>query len=340
MAQKKPRIDLENRTALETVIPLATPFIIHVDPSDKCNFQCNFCPTADRDLMKSILGRYHGLLDFDLYKKIVNDIGEFDRPIKVLRLYKDGEPLTNPRFADMVKYAKDQGCAERVDTTTNGSLLSPKKNMEIIAAGLDRINISIYGINKEQYLKFNKFNINFERLVDNIRHLHENKKQCEMIVKINGDLISADDEAMFYETFGPIADGVYAEHIMSCWPEFDFAAKGVQINQEVGIYGQAIKEVEICPYIFYSFSINSDGTASTCFLDWSRKLIIGDAKINSVKDIWTGQLMREHQLMMLRKERKGHAVCKNCGQLSHGSPDNIDQYAAGLLPKFVGQPNT
>ena len=84
-AEIKPRIDLKNRTRLETVIPLSVPFIINVDPADVCNFQCKFCPTGDRKLIRNTPGRNHGLMDFDLYKKIIDDIGEFEKPIKVLR---------------------------------------------------------------------------------------------------------------------------------------------------------------------------------------------------------------------------------------------------------------
>lgn len=331
-AQIKPRIDLINRTRLETVIPLSVPFIINVDPSDTCNFQCKFCPTGDRELMKITPGRNYGAMDFDLYKKIINDICEFEKPIKVLRLYKDGEPLINPRFTDMISYAKEKKCAERIDTTTNALLLTPQKNIEIINAGLNRINISIEGINAQQYWEFSKCRIDFEKLVGNIRHLYENKKQCEIIVKINGDVLSDEDKNKFYEIFGDIADGVYIEHIMSCWPEFEL--KGLEVNQDFGIYGQQIKEVMVCPYVFYSFSINSDGSASTCFLDWSRKMIIGDAKNESVKSIWLGEKMKEYQKMFLMKERKGHPVCGNCGQMSHGSPDDIDKYADMLVKKL------
>ena len=329
----KPRIDLINRTNLETAIPLRVPFIINVDPSDVCNFQCKFCPTGDRKLMKVTPGRSHGIMDFSLYKKIIDDICEFEKPIKVLRLYKDGEPLLNPNLAEMITYAKEKKCSERIDTTTNASLLSPSKNLELIAAGLDRINISIEGINAAQYASFSSFNIEFEKLVDNIRHFYENKKQCEMIVKINGDTLSEDDKTKFYEIFGDIADGVYIEHIMSCWPEFEL--NGVEINQEHGIYGQQINEVMVCPYVFYSFSINSDGTASTCFLDWARKLIIGDTKVQSVREIWNGDKLFEYQKMFLSMKRKGRPVCGECGQLSHGRPDNIDPYADELLKKLI-----
>ena len=142
----KPRIDLEHRTRLETVIPLQTPFIINIDPCDTCNFQCKFCPTGDRELMRRTKGRGHGIMDFDLYKKLIDDICAFEDKVKVIRLYKDGEPLLNPHFAEMVRYAKQSGCCDRVDTTTNASLLTHALSDQIIEAGLDRINISIEGV--------------------------------------------------------------------------------------------------------------------------------------------------------------------------------------------------
>ena len=333
-AKIKPRIDLENRTKLETVIPLKTPFIINVDPADVCNFQCKFCPTADRELMKATPGRFFGLMDFNLYKKVVDDIGQFEQPIKVLRLYKEGEPLLHPKFPEMVKYARQSGCCERIDTTTNASRLSPELNVRLTEAGLDRLNVSIYGMNPKQYQSFSRATVDFGRLVANIRHFYERRGKCEMIIKINGDIISEEDKQRFYDVFGDIADGVYIEHIMSCWPEFDLVEHGVTVNPELGIYGQPIKEVQVCPYIFYSFSINSNGSASACFLDWERKLVIGDTRTQSVKEIWEGAQLLAHQKMMLRGERKGHLVCGNCDQLRRGHPDDIDVYAEALLSRM------
>lgn len=328
----KPRINLHNRTRLEDVIPLATPMVLFVDPSDGCNFGCKFCPTGNRQLMKQI-GRPLKAMEFDLYEKIIDDISEFDEPIKVLRLYKDGEPLLNQRFADMVRYAKENRNIRFVDTTTNGSMLNEKRNLEIIEAGLDRINISVEGVNYRQYKEFANYKINFERFVQNIQHFYENRKQCEVIVKINGDVISEDDRKLFFEIFNDKADGVSIEHVMSCWPEFEL--NGVEVNNTVGIYGQPIKEVMVCPYVFYSFSINSDGLVSLCFLDWSRKLLIGDVNTMSLKEIWTGKKLHDYQKMFLRKKRKQHPVCRECGQLSHGLPDDIDAYAEILLERIT-----
>ena len=282
--------------------------------------------------MENTPGRNHGSMDFALYKKIIDDICEFDDKVKVIRLYKDGEPLLNPHFADMVRYAKTSGCCDRVDTTTNASLLNPRRSREIIDAGLNRINISIEGINSAQYKNFSGYDLDFDELVENIRFFYEHRNQCEMIIKINGDILTEEQKQQFYNIFGDIADGVYIESIMSCWAGFEL--KDVKVNESVGIYRQQIKSVEVCPYVFYSFSINSNGTASTCFLDWSRKMIIGDAKTEKVKNIWHGKKLYEYQKEFLNMNRSKFESCKECGQLTHGMPDNIDDFAPMLWEKI------
>ncbi|WP_299979417.1 radical SAM/SPASM domain-containing protein [Desulfobacula sp.] len=330
-AKIKPRIELENRTKLEEVIPIEVPFLVFLDPSDVCNFQCKFCPTGDRALIKKIK-RNSCLMDFDLFKKVIDDLCEFKKPIKVLRLYKDGEPLLNPRFPDMVRYAKKSGCALQIDTTTNGSLLNPRLNLKIIEAGLDRIHISLEGLSQESYKEFAGYRINFEKFVDNIRHYYEHKKECLVCIKIVGDNLSKEAKGHFFDIFGNISDRIFVEHIAPCWPQFEMHE--VIPNSNVGIYGQEIKEVEVCPYIFYSISINADGKVSLCFLDWARELIVGDARAESIKDIWNNEIMFNYRKMHLLKKRKEHKICAVCGQLSHCLPDDIDPFAEMLLKKL------
>ena len=333
-AEFKPRIDLKNRTKLETVIPLDTPYIIFIDPSDVCNFQCDFCPTGDRELMKRTSGRGYGNMSWEKYVKIIDSLADFPNRVKVIRLYKDGEPLLNPRFADMVKYAKESGYCDRVDTTTNASLLTPEKSDAIIAAGLDRINISIEGVDDETYRSFSHYNLKYSDIVENVRYFYEHKTNTEMIVKINGDVISEEQKNQFLEDFGDITDGIFIESIMDCWPTFEL--EKVVINDERGIYGQEIREVQVCPYVFYSIAVNSNGTVSLCFLDWHRKLVIGDIERDSLKDLWNGKEMQEFRKMFLEKRRKEHYICSVCGQMKQGQPDDVDQYADVLLERCFG----
>jgi radical SAM protein with 4Fe4S-binding SPASM domain len=327
-AQIKPRIELENRTRLEEVIPLDTPFLIFLDPSDRCNFACRFCPTGNSSLMKRAQ-RPLETMDFDLFRKIIDDLRGFNNPIKVLRLYKDGEPLLNPRLPEMVRYAKDSSCALQVDTTTNASLLNPEKNLALIDAGLDRIYVSINGLSDRAYKSFTRRSVPFDRLVENIRHFYEHRNDCLVCIKMVGDNLPEKEHQRFFQIFGDMADRIFIEHIAPCWPAFEMTE--ATANTSVGIYGQEIHEVKVCPYIFYSISINSDGRVSLCFLDWARKMILGDARTDSIKDIWNSNILFHYRRMHLLKQRKSHPICGACGQLSHCLPDDIDTYADQLL---------
>ena len=329
----KPRINLEGRTALETVIPLSTPYIVFFDPSSACNFQCTFCPTGHRDMIRDT-GRYQGLLSFDLFQKVIDELELFPEPLRVLRLYKDGEPLLNRRLGEMIAYAKKSSRVPYVDTTTNVSLLHPLRSDELIKAGLDKINISIDGMNDEQYLSFTKTKVRFADIVANVRYFYQNKGNCEVAVKIADNNLTDTDKKRFFDTFGNIADRIFIENFAPCWPEFD-TEKHTGIKITKGIYQNEIKEIETCPYIFYSISINSSGLVSLCFLDWARKLVIGDIGKQTLREVWEGEELFLHQVAHLSGDRKKNPTCAACGQITHCKPDNIDPYAATLLKNLL-----
>jgi radical SAM protein with 4Fe4S-binding SPASM domain len=233
----------------------------------------------------------------------------------------------------MVAYAKASSKVETVDTTTNAILLTPELNLKMVEAGIDRINISVNGVNAEQYKNFTGYDIDFDKYVANIKHLYENRGNTYIFIKINGDTISKEDQDLFLSIFEPLADSVAIERSFECWE--GFKSEGFVSKEDgVGIYGQKIeKEVLVCPYVQYSFTINSDGKVSLCFLDWSRKLIIGDVKSDSVKSIWDGKIFNNFQDLMLNKERKSLYYCSSCNQLKGGNPSDIDDYADDILYK-------
>src|SRR3954471_4359739 len=331
-ARLEPRINLVGRTALETVIPLATPFIVFIDPASSCNFKCTFCPTGHRDMIAET-GRYQGAMKFEVFQKVIDDLAEFDKPIKVLRLYKDGEPLLNKRFADRVAYAKASGRVEYIDTTTNGTLITPERMGPILAAGIDKINISVDGMTEADYLRFTGFKFDFEKFVDNVKWVYAHRGNCEIVVKMPSELITEAQRQDFFDTFGDHCDRIFVENFAPCWPEFDIEKHtGVKITK--GIYQQEVGSTDTCPYIFYGYSVNADGLVSSCFLDWGRKLIIGDVRVQSMKEIWTSDAMNALRLQHLEGRRKQNGVCGNCGQLSHCLPDNIDAHRVALLDKF------
>lgn len=310
------RIQLENRTDLKSEIPLEAPYCLFIDPSSACNFRCKFCMNSrikDRQIM-----------DMGLYRSIIDSLDEFDNPVKTVRLYGFGEPLINPHFCDMVKYAKASGKVINVDTTTNASLLTSDLNSRLVNSGIDRINISINGLSTKQYKEFTGCGVDFAVLVKTIEHLYLIKDKMTLFIKIDGDYLTEYKRRRFLEIFSDISDGCAIEHTMSCWYDVE-----VEVNNELGVYGQPREDVRVCPYIFYSMMIHSDGQASLCFLDWDKRLLIGDVKCQTVRQIWNSMDLKYFRFGMLKGIKND--ICAKCDQLKAGMPVNLDDYADDIL---------
>lgn len=327
----RPRIE-SARTALGQVIPLETPFVVFIDPSSACNFKCTFCPTGDRELIRST-GRYQGVLHLDEYEKVLRDIADFPDKLKVLRLYKDGEPLLNRNLPRMIRMAREADVAGLIDTTTNGYLLNGKLGEELVRAGLGKINISIDGLDEKQFLHFTKSKVDMPTFLQNLRDFYSVSGDCEVVIKTTSEIIGEDRKQEFFDLFGDHCDRIFVENTSPCWPDFDVEQRmGIEIT--TGLYGNEIVDTDVCPYLFYSISVNSDLSVSACFVDWSRGMNVGSLRERSLKDVWLGPEMQAHRLSHLQGKRYGHAICGNCSQVTHCKADNIDADAAKLLAKY------
>src|SRR5512145_2938928 len=56
-------------------LPVSVPHSLHIDIGNLCNFKCTFCPTGDSILLSKV-GRPKGMMSFDLFKKIIDDLKE------------------------------------------------------------------------------------------------------------------------------------------------------------------------------------------------------------------------------------------------------------------------
>lgn len=321
----------KDRNKLEEVIPLTTPYTVAIDPSNLCNFKCNFCAIQTK---KEKLSFKKQLMDLNLFKKIIDDFNEFPEKLKVLRINGNGEPLLNPDLPEMIKYAKDKKIADFIEIITNGSRLSPDINQKLIDSGLDRIRISIEALDESGYLETVGTKIDFIDFLNNIKDLHNRSKNCEIYCKIVDIAVPTDeDKNRFFELFGDICDRLFVDNVIPLWSDFD------EINDKIyrdkgeikGMHGQKIKAVKVCPYPFYSLIINSDGEVTVCCADWKRKLIIGNLNKQSLKEIWNGTVLKEFWIDMLKGEKEKYEMCCKCLLPMYDCIDYIDDYAEEIL---------
>lgn len=260
----------------------------------------------------------------------------FEKKTKVLRVNGFGEPLLNKDFCKMIKYAKKKDVAEWIETITNGSMLNPKLNQELVDSGIDRIRISIEAIDAVGYKNIANVNIDVKILVENIADLYKRSRgKTEIYIKtVDASVDTESKKELFYTMFGDICDKIFIDNVIPMWSDFEKINEAYNFEKGLGVHGQEIRNVEICPYPFYSFIINSDGEITVCCADWKRKIVIGDAKKESVVEIWKGKTYQSFLKDMLVKKRNNFEMCRKCLLPMYDCNDNIDMYGEELSKKY------
>jgi MoaA/NifB/PqqE/SkfB family radical SAM enzyme len=105
------------------------------------------------------------LMALEMFRSLVDDL--FQLGTRRIDLVGRGEPLLNPAAVDMVSYAKSKGML--VLLCTNGSKLSEDKAESLVAAGLDRLNISLNAGTEDNYP-----NIHVTETPENYRRVKRN----------------------------------------------------------------------------------------------------------------------------------------------------------------------
>src|SRR5712691_4885133 len=129
------------------------PIQAQIGISDPCNHKCVFCwdhPPTDRESADTAdrfgLAR-PGVMQLDQFKGIVDDL--YDMGTRRSDLIGRGEPLLNHSSLDMIRYVK--GRDMYLVMCTNAARLFEPVAKELVAVGVDRVNVSLNAGTPETY---------------------------------------------------------------------------------------------------------------------------------------------------------------------------------------------
>ena len=332
--KKYSQLQLE-RKSLKDIIPLSTPFGLFIDPTNWCNFHCSFCP-RNQDDFSTFAGKFCHM-SYELFEKIVNDIKQFPERLKVIRLYYLGEPLLNKNFIKMFAYLCKENICDRIEVTTNGSLLTNDKADALLKAartfvGNIYFRFSIYGIDGGGYKRIVKNAVDPLNIMHNIKYLFDAKQGADNIFLYAKKLATYDDEdETFYKMFKPICDEVNLEMPMN-WSGAEEKNLLKEAFSESQLRKVPKKKIpKACSYPFTNLAVNSDGTVVICCVDWSRGTLVGNVNENSLVDIWNGEPLKRIRRLHLDGKRSEISSCKNCMQLPLDERDSLDDVSSKIL---------
>ena len=323
------------RVRLSGVLPLATPFLLYIFPIYACNFRCRYCIfSVDKENRGFISDKI--VMDFDLYRKCIDDAAKFPDKLKVLRFVGMGEPLLHPQIAKMVEYAVSKDIAATVEVITNASLLTPDMSDALISAGLSRMIVSLQGTTREKYKEVSSVDIEMGILVENLRYFYAKKRHTHLYVKIMDTVLDGkEDERRFYDMFGGICDTIAIEHTVPIYPGVDYGKVLGNEEPPVTQFGRPVSAVRVCPQPFFSMQVNPDGKVVPCFsLDYPE--IIGDCNEQSIYEIWNSERFRQFRLKLLNGSGSIGKICANCNIIKYrmSSEDVLNTDDVERLKRF------
>ena len=313
--RKQPRQDLAES------VPLSAPFTLYVEPTNKCNFSCSFCPESLDNFFELSGGRH--TLSLAEFERIVSQLMDFKVRLKVLNFYMMGEPLINRALPDMIRVARASDVAERIIVTSNGSLLRGTVAKRLVEYPPDFLRISIYGATESAHSKTTKASIGLDVIKANLAAFMTDRGARNLpyiYVKMIDQGPAANSQ--FLDSFSQLSDEIEIE------PAMDWDSS-VNVNFS-GLSSDALLQTEyfsnrkeVCPSPFYTLVIHADLSVSVCCVDWSKKTTVGSLHEQTLQEIWTGEQLRNFQRLHLGRRAGENDACRNC-KFIHTFPDNLD----------------
>lgn len=142
------------------------PWSLSLETGTYCNLSCLECPSGQKQFTRPT-----GTMSLDTFKQIIDK--QYQTLIWLI-LYFQGEPYLNKSFFNMVAYAKSRNIF--CTTSTNGHFLNKENAIKTIESGLDRLIISLDGLDQNTYEKY-RVGGNFKQVKQGIQNLVESKKE-------------------------------------------------------------------------------------------------------------------------------------------------------------------
>jgi len=299
-----------------SIIP-EMPRWVQIETTNRCNFDCEMCPRQLHKLPDVDMDR-------DTFQFIVSRLGLEHGSL--ITLFGLGEPLMNDDTFWMVGEVKKRGW--RAGFTTNGVMLTPKRQAAIIESGLDNLRISVDddGLGNSRERLHSAASAVIERTGELLR-LRDTSSKPEILWNV---VASTDTQTTIPRLIRKAAElGVDGVNIINLVPRFstvdpipedrriflfeEWHSLGCALGMPVhstyrdrfGLRRFFYGHRRECPQLFDYAYITMDGKVSPCC--HLPRTIVGDLSSQTLKEIWTDIPYRR-----FRKNYRRTKTCRDC----------------------------
>ena len=288
------------------------PMTVSIEPTTACNLRCPECPSGLRSFSRAT-----GNLKEDFFRKTID---ELYRELIYLIFYFQGEPYINPKFLDMVSYARSKGIY--TITSTNGHFLNEENAKKTIESGLDRLIISVDGTTQEVYENYRKQG-NLDHVLEGARNIVKWKRKMKsatphiifqfLVVRPNEhqipEIYKLAKEIGVDEVKLKTAQVYDYEHGNPLIPTIEKYSR-YKRNSE-GAYEVKNELLNHCWKLWHACVITWNGLIVPCCFDKDATHQLGDLKEQTFLEAWQGAKYYAFRQSLLQGRDKID-ICTNC----------------------------
>lgn len=270
------------------------PVVFNLESTNSCNMRCGFCPRT------TLMTRPVKTMAPDVFMRVALQLTPHPAPLwqrwlefaertygipqneqsenafflyilpRVVVLHGYGDPLLDPRIADYV------GILHRADIPTyfscNPANIRPDRIQRVMENGLDYLKFSVDSISapargEDVWLR------DFDNILAVLDMKEKHGYQTQIIITMID--LGQKEYDILHSSFAGMGVYIYQKSPDQAW---------LTGKDKPG----SIHWSEFCQFPWSSMSIHSDGLAVSCSEDYEDEIVLGDARIQTLKDIWNG----------------------------------------------------
>lgn len=288
------------------------PVVYNIETTNACNMRCEMCPrttmmtrpieTMQKETFEKVVNQLRPWTEseWSAWENFVLEKYEIDRNDvsenhfflyvipKVIVLHGYGDPLLDKNIPDYVDMMTKRGLKSYF--SCNPANINLERTIETFENGLDYVKYSVESVDDLRHKEVRGQQSNFSESYQKIVKLLDVKAQRNLKTTIVITMINL-NKSWQQEEFQKVKDAfkgmdvyVYLKSQDQMWYEDNRQST------------QSIHWLEFCQFPWSSMTIKSNGESVECVEDFNNEIILGDAKTQSLHDIWNGEKYKRFRL--------------------------------------------